>query len=279
MTESRFKWLYAAVLVVSGLVLWQMLQYVIGHLLHLRPTRNLFDLCFIVFKYLHLPAPFAMVFVNVLITGTWGTIVWLSAQHAWAAFKAGRFIRKLHAPEQSRSIAAVYGLRPEQMRIIRHASPLAMTVGLWRPRIVLSTGLIAMLEESELHAVIEHEKCHLRYRDPLGIFLLTVLSKAMIYIPMFTWMARKYPILIELRADKYAIGQMAQSADLGSALLKMLRVKTTWPITMSHASFAESSMNLRIRHILDPQLPLDVRWPVTRLALSVAALVVLQGLI
>ncbi|RTE11608.1 M56 family metallopeptidase [Paenibacillus whitsoniae] len=279
MTESRFKWLYAAVLAAFGLVLWQMLQFVIGHLFHLRPMPNLFDLCFVLFTYLHLPAPFAMRFVGVLIAVTWGTLAWLSAQHAWAAVKAGRFIRKLHASEQTRSIAARSGLRPEQLRIIRHASPLAMTVGLWRPRIVLSTGLIAMLEESELRAVIEHEKCHVRYRDPLGIFLLTMMSKAMGYIPMFTWMSHKYPIMIELRADKFAIGQMAQSADLGSALLKMLREKTTLHMAMSHASFAESSMNLRIRHILDPELPLDVRWPIARLALSVAALVLLQGLI
>lgn len=63
----------------------------------------------------------------------------------------------------------------------------------------------------------------MKHRDPLAIFLLSVISKALWYIPIFAWIAKKYPIMIELRADKYAIGQMNQPADLGSALLKLLK--------------------------------------------------------
>ncbi len=154
-----------------------------------------------------------------------------------------------------------------------------MTIGLWKPRMILSSGLMDMLEPNELHAVIEHEKCHMRYRDPLAIFLLSMISKSMWYIPIFAWMADKYPIMIELRADKYAITQMKQSAHLGSALLKLLKQAPTPHVSLSHASFAETSMNVRIMHILDPQMKISFKWPFVRLLISLLTIILLVGLI
>ena len=36
------------------------------------------------------------------------------------------------------------------------------------PRICLSTGLMALMSEAELEAVLLHERYHLRSRDPLN---------------------------------------------------------------------------------------------------------------
>ncbi|SDO01472.1 BlaR1 peptidase M56 [Paenibacillus sp. yr247] len=279
MNESRLKWLYHATLVMSGVLVGQMLIYGIQHLYRLKPIFNVFDLCVVLFKGLHVPAPIAWNVVNAIILYTFGALVWMAAEHALNSIKAKKLVSLFEDPLLTLQYRAHYQLRDRQIHVISYPDPIAMTIGLWKPRVILSTGLIRMLEANELHAVIEHEKCHLEHRDPLAIFMLSMISNAMWYIPIFNWVADKYPIMIEIKADKYAITQMEQSVDLGSALLKLLKQVPTPRITLSHASFAESSMNVRIMHILDPQMKLSFKWPLARIIISLLTIILLVGLI
>ncbi|WNR44428.1 M56 family metallopeptidase [Paenibacillus roseipurpureus] len=278
MTESRIKWLYAAVLGIGGTIVWQMGAFLLGHLLHWRPSHNLFDLCMILFRYLHVPGPVPMLVVNGLILYTLGTMAWVLVKHGHDARKANKLVAKHVDTALSAEFAERYGLQAHQVCMLNYRAPLAMTVGLWKPRILVSSGLVDILETNELRAVMEHEKCHVQHRDPGAIFLLALISKAMRYIPIFEWMAHKYPMMIELRADRYAIDQMEQSKDLGSALLKLLRQAGKPRFPLSHASFAETSMNVRIQHILDPEQGVQLRWPLVRLAISVLAFILVMGL-
>ncbi|MBP1964008.1 M56 family metallopeptidase [Paenibacillus aceris] len=280
MMEKRLKWLYAASLALSGAVLGQMLLFVAQFLFKSKVRYNIFDLCVILFQNLHVPAPVALTLVNIVILYTLSAVIWLTVLQAIQATKAKNLVKKHHDVNITLQYRGIYQLDEHQLRIITSKIPTAMTIGFWKPQIILSTGLLDMLEPSELQAVIEHEKCHMKHRDPLAIFLLSVISKALRYIPIFTWIADKYPIMIELRADKYAIGQMNQPADLGSALLKLLKQQAPTPhLSLSHASFAETSINVRIKHILDPQLNLSLPWPLLRMAISLFTFILLMGLI
>jgi hypothetical protein len=49
--------------------------------------------------------------------------------------------------------------------------PLAATVGLLRPRVIIDAELVAALETDGLVAVEAHERAHVRHRDPLQIWL------------------------------------------------------------------------------------------------------------
>jgi Zn-dependent protease with chaperone function len=58
----------------------------------------------------------------------------------------------------------------------------AMTVGLLRPRVVLSPLLASVLDKRAIGAAIEHERAHARHHDPLRLWfaqLATDLSVAM----------------------------------------------------------------------------------------------------
>jgi len=279
MLETRFKWLYAASLALSGAILGQMLLYALQQIFKWKSLYNIFDLCVILFKDLHVPAPIAWHVVNALILYSFSAVFWISARHFLGSIKSMKLIEKYKDPLLSEQYRDKFQLAEGRFQIISYKAPIAMTIGLWKPRMILSSGLMDMLEPSELHAVIEHEKCHVHHRDPLAIFLLSMISKSMWYIPIFAWMADKYPIMIELRADKYAITQMKQSAHLSSALLKLLKQAPTPHVSLSHASFAETSMNVRIMHILDPQMELSFKWPLVRLLISLLIIILLVGLI
>jgi hypothetical protein len=50
-------------------------------------------------------------------------------------------------------------------------APVAMTIGFWRPRVVLAPELAARLDARALRAAIAHEAAHVRHRDPLRLWL------------------------------------------------------------------------------------------------------------
>lgn len=55
--------------------------------------------------------------------------------------------------------------------VVRSEQPYAYCYGLLRPRICLSTGLVHLLDDEELEAVLLHERYHLQNYDPLKIVL------------------------------------------------------------------------------------------------------------
>ena len=64
----------------------------------------------------------------------------------------------------------------DRLQVIVTADALAVTHGLVRPRVAVSTGLIEALDASELTAVLVHERHHLRRRDPLRLLIERLLA-------------------------------------------------------------------------------------------------------
>jgi Zn-dependent protease with chaperone function len=108
--------------------------------------------------------------------------------------------------------------------LIEAVEPIAVTSGLWRPQIYLSTGLLRRLTASEVAAVVAHEQAHQRARDPLMTAILDSLAKTFYWIPRATtWIAAAYS-LRELSADAYATNSYRTTRALSSAFLKLNEV-------------------------------------------------------
>ncbi|MEJ7718541.1 MAG: M56 family metallopeptidase [Thermoleophilaceae bacterium] len=96
--------------------------------------------------------------------------------------------------------------------------PQAFCAGYLRPRIYLSTGARAALDEEELRAVVAHERHHLRRRDPLRIALVRILADGLFFMPILPRMAERYVSLAELAADEAALRGRDPSALAGALL-------------------------------------------------------------
>jgi Zn-dependent protease with chaperone function len=79
------------------------------------------------------------------------------------------------------------------------------TYGLIRPRVCLSTGLVASLGEAELRAVLRHEEYHVRERDPLKGAIASALAAALFPVPVVRWLRSAYLTARELAADRAAM--------------------------------------------------------------------------
>jgi hypothetical protein len=122
-------------------------------------------------------------------------------------------------PPAVRSAAARLGLAG-RVEAVAAAEPFAVTVGLARPRILVSTGLAGPLSPAEITAVLAHERCHLRHRDPARLLAARLLAAYGWYLPAARWLHGRAALNRELAADRAALAQAAR-AELAGALLKL----------------------------------------------------------
>jgi Zn-dependent protease with chaperone function len=141
------------------------------------------------------------------------------------ASRGARALRRLHRlagqpqPVPVRVAAEALGIA-ERVDVIGTSEAFAVTHGLVRPRIVLSTGLVEALDPSELTAVLVHERHHLLRRDPLRLLAARVLAGYGWYLPVLGWYTRRLTLRRELAADRAATANAGVAAVAG-ALLKL----------------------------------------------------------
>ena len=172
----------------------------------------------------------------------------------------------------------LYGGRKESIIVLSYPAPMAITMGFLSPKIILTTGLINLLSSEELKAVIYHEEYHKKNRDPLKLFLLSLSSSILWYIPIQNWFLKTYRIIQEVLADEYAIKQQDTTVNLGSALLKMLKTGKRPKIPVAYVSFADTSVNYRIEYMLNPVNKVSLGFPFKVVSISVVIFSVICGL-
>ncbi|MEH7414892.1 M56 family metallopeptidase [Neobacillus drentensis] len=161
--------------------------------------------------------------------------------------------------------------------VINDKELLAFTFGFWKPKIVLSTTLIDMLDSRELEAVIYHETSHQKYYDGLKVFILQIISEVMWYIPLTKWSYQNYRILVELVADEFAIKRMGSELGLGSALLKLIKkqLKINSNPAPALVHFADETVDYRLKQLVDPQQTIPVKMQAGSVIISLNIFVVI----
>jgi Zn-dependent protease with chaperone function len=113
-------------------------------------------------------------------------------------------------------------LSGRRIRLVEADEPMALTVGYWSPRIILSSGLLDALDEKELEAVLHHETAHVARRDPLRTLIADCCRTALPFIPAVSFLVDRFRTRKELEADAAAIESMGSALPLASALAKIL---------------------------------------------------------
>ncbi len=89
--------------------------------------------------------------------------------------------------------------------------PRAFCAGLLRPRVYISSGAVAALDEPALGAVVLHERHHALRRDPLRLATGRVLARALFFVPGLRELIRRQQALAELGADESAVSAAAEN--------------------------------------------------------------------
>ena len=137
-----------------------------------------------------------------------------------------RFLRTL-PPRERELPAPLHHLAAElelttRVDLVRDTQAYSFCYGFLRPRICISTGLLALLDEVELRALLLHERHHLHRRDPLRVLIVKVVGDALNVLPLVPVLVQHYRVAQEVAADRAAIAHCGSEAPLSSALLKLL---------------------------------------------------------
>jgi Zn-dependent protease with chaperone function len=148
--------------------------------------------------------------------------------------------------------------------------PYAVCIGMLAPRLVISTGLVQLLTDDELVAVLAHEERHRRRYAPLRQLFARVTVRALFFIPVLGDLLDAHLLAEEVVADQEAAAIAGRHA-----LVVALKKLSTAVSAEGIAAFADlSSISARLRAIgTASATPIGV-CPL-RVAASVGALLVL----
>ncbi|WP_102693037.1 M56 family metallopeptidase [Rummeliibacillus pycnus] len=250
MEKRQSKTMFIVSLLIYGTIFTQMALYVIAYFVGWDMKFNLVDACQSALKAIGMAslkyALDALVIYTLVFSG------WKLGSQWIQTMKMKRKFQQYRENKLTIDLNKQYSIKKESILVISYPVPLAITMGFISPKIMISTGLMNLLTEEELEAVIYHEMYHQRNDDPLKLFLLSLCASSMAYIPILKWFNQKYRIIQEVMADHLAIEKQATSMYIGSALLKMLKVGKLNSMPFVYASFADTSVNYRIEYILNP---------------------------
>ncbi|KWU61014.1 MULTISPECIES: M56 family metallopeptidase [Priestia] len=135
-----------------------------------------------------------------------------------------------------------------QIHVTEDKQPVAFTYGFIYPQIVISTGLIQILEADEVEAVLEHEYCHYKNKDPFKLSVCKCLARLFFFLPISQKRLKNYVTQKELAADNFAIEQVGLKPVV-SALYKLMTYAT--PLSFSTAHFQNNDLqDARIEFLL-----------------------------
>lgn len=126
----------------------------------------------------------------------------------------------------------------------------ARTVGLLRPGIYLSAGLMRHLSPEQLWAVVAHEEAHRRWRDNLVIAVAKILSLSLFYLPGPRLALSQMRKFMERAADQRAAGTAGGSFTVAGALMSILTVATGERETQLASSATGGDLSDRIEYLL-----------------------------
>lgn len=146
---------------------------------------------------------------------------------------------------------------PQGFLRVSTETPLALSIGTWRPQVILSTGLLNRVSDDQLALVLAHENCHRTNRDGLRTALNMVLCPLTLRAAPGRDMARA----LELRADGAARQVAGSGAVVAETLLLLHRVL---PQVRSFAILGFGGVELRDRVValLSPsdESTAEVQW-------------------
>jgi hypothetical protein len=180
------------------------------------------------------------------------------------AFWSGR-LRALRAVRLAPSpalIAAAAGLVPPgRFFLLADDHPFASCIGLWRPAIYISDGLVRQVSPVALRAALAHEEAHRRRRDPARLLVLRVVTAAITPVPWLAAVMDSVALRAEIQADRFACARTSAAA-LAAALLAALRTDppvylVATPLVGRDPIMAEN-LGTRVRYL---RLPDDAPLP------------------
>jgi len=127
------------------------------------------------------------------------------------------------------ALAGRMGLRRVPRLHVLEAVEGPVTVGRWRPMILLPAALLTRMPAELLEALLAHELAHIRRLDYLANLVQSVVEVLLFYHPVVWWLSRRLRIEREQIADDLAAEALGNRRQLALALSELARWQSPQP--------------------------------------------------
>jgi hypothetical protein len=164
---------------------------------------------------------------------------------------------------------SVLGPGPRESLIVGGAEIVVAAAGIHRPRVVVSTGALANLDDQELSAGLEHEQGHIAHRHPYVAVAGNLLFAVARLFPGSRSALSELHFHLERDADEFAVRRTSDPLALASVICKAAgEMKMPNPALIG---LGGSGAATRLKLLLNRQLARPSAW-VTFAAPSIATL-------
>lgn len=187
---------------------------------------------------------FGLLLVSVLYTAArlFATII--------NAYKFRRLLSRSVVKDYALSVASESLKLAGKVEVLSDDRPFAYCFGLRTPKIYITTGLLALVNEKELAVILRHEKYHLEHRDNLVLLFATLLTSLFPLFPVLKDLIRIYKTDRELLADNDAAHGSGNEDSLLSVLKKLLQYEPMAITALAPAIADTDTLEARIKSLL-----------------------------
>ncbi|MBD2602830.1 M56 family metallopeptidase [Microcystis viridis] len=170
----------------------------------------------------------------------------------WLVFAIFCLIKLSYQTWQTHRDFSSYPLKKitaQKARVLAVDFPYSARVGFWKSELIVTQGLLNLLDQEHLQAVLAHEQAHQEYHDTFWFFWLAWLRSMSSWLPNSENLWSELVFLRELRADKYASGQVDYLLLAESLLLVAEKVNQVAEINFSDSccvALNDHSLNNRL---------------------------------
>lgn len=153
-------------------------------------------------------------------------------------------------------------------RLLEHPAPVAFCIPGARPLLVLSSGIVAELDDAQLAAVVAHERAHLRERHHLLLLPFVAWEAALPLLPAAERAHAAVRELVEMRADDVALASLPGAGarrTLARAIVAAAEGAGGAGVPDGALAVTGSTTGARVVRLLEPTQPLSVVGRVTAL--------------
>jgi Zn-dependent protease with chaperone function len=143
-------------------------------------------------------------------------------------------------------------------RLLEHPAPVAFCIPGARPLLVLSSGMVAELDDAQLAAVVAHERAHLAEHHHLYLLPFVAWEAALPVLPAAARAHAAVRELVEMRADDRALGSL-RGPDPRRTLAQAIVVAAGaagGEVPSGALSVAGSAVAARVVRLVSPPAPL-----------------------
>ena len=161
--------------------------------------------------------------------------------------------------------AAAHPAAGPEARLLDHPAPVAFCIPGARPLLVLSSGIVAELDDDQLAAVVAHERAHLREHHHLLLLPFVAWEAALPVLPAAARAHAAVRELVEMRADDAALRTLSGPAPrrtLAQAIVAAAGGAGGSGVPDGALAVTGGGLRARVLRLLEPPHPLSPagRW-------------------